>query len=176
VRKCQLWCAHYVFQWKRCSTHQADRLLELGFKEEVNEIIRNCPKGRQTMLFSATMTDEVGARWNESGYCIRVELHVSIVKQRTPVRPALAIFCFVLFFVKRGDSQRTCIHDVQVDDLIALSLHEPVRLFVHKNTETASNLVQEFVRIRQTRETDRDAFLLGVCVCGGAEGTRPSSQ
>lgn len=44
---------------------------------------------------------------------------------------------------------------------MGLSLHEPVRLFVDKNTETAANLVQEFVRIRQTREQDRDAFLLG---------------
>lgn len=89
------------------SKPQADRLLEMGFQDEVNEIVKNCPKGRQTMLFSATMTDEV-------------------------------------------------------DDLVSLSLHEPVRLFIARNTEIASNLVQEFVRIRQTREVDRDAFLLGV--------------
>eukprot|EP01098_Paradermamoeba_levis_P000648 TRINITY_DN1071_c0_g1_i5.p1 TRINITY_DN1071_c0_g1~~TRINITY_DN1071_c0_g1_i5.p1 ORF type:complete len:389 (+),score=141.51 TRINITY_DN1071_c0_g1_i5:175-1341(+) len=38
---------------------EADRLLELGFKEELEELIKSCPKGRQTMLFSATMTTEV---------------------------------------------------------------------------------------------------------------------
>ncbi|KAJ3214247.1 nucleolar DEAD-box protein required for synthesis of 60S ribosomal subunit [Clydaea vesicula] len=38
---------------------EADRILDDGFAAELNEIIRNCPKGRQTMLFSATMTDNV---------------------------------------------------------------------------------------------------------------------
>ena len=35
---------------------EADRLLEVGFKDELDMIIRNCPKQRTTMLFSATMT------------------------------------------------------------------------------------------------------------------------
>ncbi|BFI34140.1 ATP-dependent RNA helicase DDX27 [Marchantia polymorpha subsp. ruderalis] len=38
---------------------EADRLLELGFTKEVHELVRMCPSRRQTMLFSATMTDEV---------------------------------------------------------------------------------------------------------------------
>ncbi|KZV33161.1 DEAD-box ATP-dependent RNA helicase 28 [Dorcoceras hygrometricum] len=38
---------------------EADRLLELGFSAEINELVRLCPKRRQTMLFSATMTEEV---------------------------------------------------------------------------------------------------------------------
>lgn len=38
---------------------EADRLLELGFSAEIQELIRLCPKRRQTMLFSATMTEEV---------------------------------------------------------------------------------------------------------------------
>ncbi|KAH0455487.1 hypothetical protein IEQ34_015519 [Dendrobium chrysotoxum] len=38
---------------------EADRLLELGFSGEIQELIRLCPKRRQTMLFSATMTEEV---------------------------------------------------------------------------------------------------------------------
>ncbi|GAB2219154.1 hypothetical protein Droror1_Dr00006784 [Drosera rotundifolia] len=38
---------------------EADRLLELGFREEVHEIIWLCPKRRQSMLFSATMTEDV---------------------------------------------------------------------------------------------------------------------
>eukprot|EP00123_Amoebidium_parasiticum_P017680 comp23942_c6_seq1/m.42330 comp23942_c6_seq1/g.42330 ORF comp23942_c6_seq1/g.42330 comp23942_c6_seq1/m.42330 type:complete len:839 (-) comp23942_c6_seq1:320-2836(-) len=86
---------------------EADRLLELGFKDEIEEVVKACPKGRQTMLFSATMTDEV-------------------------------------------------------DDLVSLSLHEPVRLFVDRNTVTASNLIQEFIRIRPNRERDRDAILLAL--------------
>ncbi|XP_074279079.1 DEAD-box ATP-dependent RNA helicase 28 [Silene latifolia] len=38
---------------------EADRLLEFGFSAEIQELVRMCPKGRQTMLFSATMTEKV---------------------------------------------------------------------------------------------------------------------
>ncbi|KTW31515.1 hypothetical protein T552_00157 [Pneumocystis carinii B80] len=38
---------------------EADRILEEGFQEELDEIVRICPKSRQTILFSATMTDKV---------------------------------------------------------------------------------------------------------------------
>ncbi|OCL09757.1 DEAD-domain-containing protein [Glonium stellatum] len=38
---------------------EADRMLEDGFADELNEILKTIPKSRQTMLFSATMTDTV---------------------------------------------------------------------------------------------------------------------
>lgn len=38
---------------------EADRMLEAGFNDELEEIIKACPRSRQTMLFSATMTDSV---------------------------------------------------------------------------------------------------------------------
>jgi ATP-dependent RNA helicase DDX27 len=38
---------------------EADRLLDLGFQDEVTEIIKACPLERQTMLFSATMNTKV---------------------------------------------------------------------------------------------------------------------
>lgn len=38
---------------------EADRMLEDGFADELNEILMTIPKSRQTMLFSATMTDTV---------------------------------------------------------------------------------------------------------------------
>ncbi|KAK1217629.1 nucleolar DEAD-box protein required for synthesis of 60S ribosomal subunit, partial [Marasmius sp. AFHP31] len=38
---------------------EADRMLSDGFADELAEIIKSCPKSRQTMLFSATMTDSV---------------------------------------------------------------------------------------------------------------------
>lgn len=38
---------------------EADRMLEEGFADELNEILSKIPKSRQTMLFSATMTSKV---------------------------------------------------------------------------------------------------------------------
>ncbi|EIE22682.1 DEAD-domain-containing protein [Coccomyxa subellipsoidea C-169] len=38
---------------------EADRLLQMGFSEEIKEVLRLTPRKRQTLLFSATMTEEV---------------------------------------------------------------------------------------------------------------------
>uniref|UniRef100_A0A914I920 Helicase C-terminal domain-containing protein n=1 Tax=Globodera rostochiensis TaxID=31243 RepID=A0A914I920_GLORO len=46
----------------------------------------------------------------------------------------------------------------QVEDLANLSLNKPVKLFINENTETAMNLHQEFIRIRQDRENEREAY------------------
>lgn len=83
-------------------------MLEDGFADELGEIVKACPRSRQTMLFSATMTDNV-------------------------------------------------------DQLIRMSLNNPVRLFVDRSNQAASRLIQEFVRIRQNRESDRSAILLALC-------------
>jgi ATP-dependent RNA helicase DDX27 len=87
---------------------EADRLLELGFTEEVEELVRLCPVGRQTMLFSATMTEKV-------------------------------------------------------DQLVKLSLKKPVRIVADRHFSTSSKLVQEFVKIREHNEEDREAILLALC-------------
>jgi ATP-independent RNA helicase DbpA len=38
---------------------EADRMLDMGFGEEINEVLSYAPKKRQTLLFSATYTDEI---------------------------------------------------------------------------------------------------------------------
>lgn len=83
---------------------EADRMLDEYFAEQMKEIIQSCSKSRQTMLFSATMTD-------------------------------------------------------QVKDLAAVSLSKPVKVFVNNNQTVAFNLRQEFIRIRESRDADREPIL-----------------
>jgi len=87
---------------------EADRLLSLGFSEELEQIIRFCPESRQTLLFSATMTEKV-------------------------------------------------------DQLAALSLNRPVRVRLDPTMRVATGVHQEFVKVKPSREQDRDAMLLALC-------------
>lgn len=84
-------------------------MLDEYFAEQMKEIVKQCARTRQTMLFSATMTDEV-------------------------------------------------------KDLAAVSLTKPVKVFVDNNKDVAFNLRQEFVRIRDGKESDREP-LLAALVC-----------
>ena len=50
-----------------------------------------------------------------------------------------------------------------VDALVRMSLHRPVRLFVDPKRSTARGLIQEFVRVRAEREKERPALLAALC-------------
>ncbi|CAH2085456.1 unnamed protein product [Euphydryas editha] len=53
---------NFLFKNLQCLIiDEADRILEIGFEEEVKQIIRLLPKRRQTMLFSATQTKKIEA-------------------------------------------------------------------------------------------------------------------
>ena len=56
----------------------------------------------------------------------------------------------------------------QVEELVRLSLNRPVRLFVDSNNDVAGNLRQEFVRVKEKKERDREAIITGE----GGEGGR----
>jgi ATP-dependent RNA helicase DDX27 len=87
---------------------EADRLLEEGFALELKEIIRACPRGRQTMLFSATLNDEV-------------------------------------------------------ENVVQLSLNQPLRIIVDPHNAIVSTLSQEFIRVRTGEDADREAIVAALC-------------
>ncbi len=106
---------------------EADRMLDETFAEQMKELIRMCARQRQTMLFSATMTDQV-RDWG--GYPVAVNREMMQGR-------------------------------LQISDLAAMSLKRPVKLFINENTDTALNLRQEFIRIRENREIDREPIVAG---------------
>lgn len=62
---------------------EADEMLNMGFIDDIEEIIRNCSSDRQTMLFSATMPDQIknlAKRYMKSD-----AKHISIVKSSMTV-------------------------------------------------------------------------------------------
>ena len=56
---------------------EVDRMLDMGFKREVDEIIRNLPRKKQTLLFSATVTKSLKdlARINMSKEPEYIQIH-----------------------------------------------------------------------------------------------------
>ena len=59
--------AGFVYRNLACLViDEADRILEIGFEEEMRQIVKLLPKDRQTMLFSATQTTKARSLVNFS--------------------------------------------------------------------------------------------------------------
>ena len=62
----------FVFRNLACLVvDEADRILEIGFEEEMRQIVKLLPRERQTMLFSATQTTKVPPCYYALGYAMR---------------------------------------------------------------------------------------------------------
>ncbi len=81
-------------------------MLDEYFAEQLKEVMRLCSKTRQTMLFSATMTDKV-------------------------------------------------------EDLVRMSLKKPVKIFISQNMDVTPRLKQEFIRLRDNSDKNREVILAG---------------
>ena len=65
---------------------EADRMLDMGFAEEINDILNRLPENRQTMLFSATIPPTIQ---NLARKALRSPVEISI---SPPSTPAVGIF------------------------------------------------------------------------------------
>lgn len=97
---------------------EADRILEIGFEEEMKQIIRLLPKRRQTMLFSATQTQKVEEiaklSLNKSPLYVGVdddktESTVDGLEQGYIVIPADKRFLLLFTFLKKNKKKKVMV-------------------------------------------------------------------
>ena len=87
---------------------EADKILNIGFEEELKAILRMIPKERQTMLFSATMNEKVedliklSMKSYESVRIKSTEPTVSSLEQGYLVLDADKKFLFLFTFIKKN--------------------------------------------------------------------------
>ena len=113
---------------------EADRILEIGFEEEMNQIMRLLPKTRQTMLFSATQTKKVE---DLARLSLKTPLYIGVddsravstasgVEQGYCVVPSEKRFLLLFTFLKKNSSE---IHFLLYFKLLTLSIKSSKSLF-----------------------------------------------
>jgi len=112
-------CPDFVFKNVSCLViDEADRILDIGFEEEMKQIIRLLPKKRQTMMFSATQTRKTEdlARISLKGEPLYVgvddketEATSSALEQGFVVSPAEKRFLLLFTFLKKNRKKKVMV-------------------------------------------------------------------
>jgi ATP-dependent RNA helicase RhlE len=94
---------------------EVDRMLDMGFLPDVRRIVEKCPKERQTLLFSATVPDEIERL---SSWCLRHPEKISIGARRSAAETVKHAFYPVAadqkFDLLKAMLERTDYHSVLI--------------------------------------------------------------
>ncbi|MBP6900409.1 MAG: ATP-dependent RNA helicase DbpA [Burkholderiaceae bacterium] len=125
---------------------EADRMLDMGFVDDIAKVVRQCPKSRQTLLFSATYPEgiaELAARFLRQPQRIQVQAEAGSAATDTPAQirqiayevsdsqrlPAVAqaLLHFrpdsTLAFCNTRQQCRDLVELLQAQGIVALALH-----------------------------------------------------
>ncbi|MFN8341551.1 MAG: DEAD/DEAH box helicase [Cyclobacteriaceae bacterium] len=89
---------------------EADRMLDMGFIHDVRKIISRIPKKRQTLLFSATMPDEIA----KLAHSI---LHEPVRVEVTPVSSTAHTIQQELYFVEKAEKRKLLLHLLETENI-----------------------------------------------------------
>jgi ATP-dependent RNA helicase DeaD len=112
---------------------EADEMLSMGFLEDITEIIRRCPKERQTVLFSATVPEDVeriGSRY------MREPEKVALSTTADGIGAREITHCYYMV----GGMART------KDLMRVLEVERPESAIIFCNTREETNYVAEFLK------------------------------
>jgi len=89
---------------------EADRMLDMGFIDDVTDIVHHCPKNRQTLLFSATISEDIeriAKRYMVSPINVSAESYVdpSKLKQFFYDVPTKEKFSLLVHLLKKENSK-----------------------------------------------------------------------
>jgi ATP-dependent RNA helicase RhlE len=110
---------------------EADRMLDLGFSDEISEILDLVPTRRRTMLFSATYTQQIHRL---AGKMLRDPAHI----EATPTKTAAALVVQKVYRVNRSNKRALLVHLVTGGNWSRVLVFTRTRHGANKLTEKLS--------------------------------------
>ncbi|MBU3158636.1 DEAD/DEAH box helicase [Clostridium frigoris] len=111
---------------------EADRMLDMGFLRDVKKIIAQLPKIRQTMLFSATMPNEISKLVDN--------ILVDPVKVAvTPVSSTIELIEQAVYFVDKKDKKSLLVHLLKDKSIVSALVFSRTKHGANKITKDLNN-------------------------------------